>query len=79
MQKGDILITETTSPEWMPACERAAAIITAQGGLLSHAAVVSREMGIPCIVGVANAMKEIKNGDLVEVDANKGVIKILTR
>lgn len=78
MNVGDILITETTSPEWMPACQKAAAIVTAQGGLLSHAAIVSRELGIPCIVGVSNVMRIIKDGDLIEVDADKGTVRILS-
>ncbi|MEI6494476.1 MAG: PEP-utilizing enzyme [bacterium] len=77
MQQGDILIAETTSPELMLACQKAAAIVTDQGGMLSHAAIVSRELNIPCIVGTGNATDIIKDGDLVEVDAEKGIIKIL--
>jgi phosphoenolpyruvate synthase/pyruvate phosphate dikinase len=77
MKQGDILIAETTSPELMLACKKSIAIVTNQGGLLSHAAIVSREMGIPCIVGAQNATKLLKDGDLVEVDADKGVIRIL--
>ena len=79
MKKGDILVTETTSPEFMPACMKAGAILANQGGLLSHAAVVSRELGIPAIVGLNNATKILKNGDLVEVDAIKGIVKILKK
>jgi len=75
MNKGDILVAETTSPEFMPACAKACAIITNQGGLLSHAAVISRELGIPCIVGLKIATKVFKDGDLIEVDANKGIVK----
>lgn len=77
MDEGDILVAETTSPELMPACKKAGAIITDQGGLLSHAAIVSREMNIPCIVGTSNATEILKNGDMVEVDADNGVINIL--
>jgi len=77
VEKGDILVTETTSPEWMPACKKAIAIVTAQGGLLSHAAIVSRELGIPCIVGVSNALKVIKDGDIIEVLADSGIINII--
>ena len=77
MQKGDILIAETTSPEVMPACSKAAAIVTNQGGLMSHAAIVSRELNIPCIVATENATSIFRTGDQVEVDANKGVVKIL--
>ena len=79
MDKGDVLVAETTSPEVMPACQKASAIITNQGGLMSHAAIVSREMGIPCIVGIGNATDVLKNGDLVEVDADNGVVKIIER
>ena len=77
MDEGDILVAETTSPELMPACKKAGAIITDQGGLLSHAAIVSRELNIPCIVGTGNATEILKDGDMVEVDADNGVIKIL--
>lgn len=55
INEGDILVAETTSPELMPACKKAGAIVTDQGGLLSHAAIVSRELGIPCVVGTGNA------------------------
>ena len=77
MNKGDVLVAETTSPEFMPACTKAAAIITNQGGLLSHAAVISRELHIPCVVGLKIATKVFKDGDLIEVDADKGIMKIL--
>ncbi len=79
MGEGDILIAETTSPELMPACKKAGAIVTDQGGLLSHAAIVSRELNIPCIVGTGNATEIFKNGDLVEVDGEKGIVKILNK
>lgn len=79
MEKGDILIAETTSPELMPACSKASAIVTNQGGMMSHAAIVSREMNIPCIVGTGNATNIIKDGDLIEVDANSGSVKILIK
>ncbi|MDP2642192.1 MAG: PEP-utilizing enzyme [bacterium] len=77
MEEGDVLVAETTSPELMPACKKAGAIITDQGGLLSHAAIVSRELNIPCIVGTGNATEIFKNGDLVEVDAENGIVTIL--
>ena len=79
MEKGDILIAETTSPELMPACQKAGGIVTDQGGMLSHAAIVSRELNIPCIVGTSNATEVIKDGDIVEVDGNKGVVHIIER
>lgn len=74
MNQGDILIAETTAPELIIACKKAAAIVTDIGGLLSHAAIVSREFGIPCIVGTEFATKVFKDGDIVEVDAGKGTV-----
>lgn len=79
MHKGDILVAETTSPEFMPACEKAGAILANQGGMLSHAAVVSREFGIPCIVGLKHATHILRDGDIVEVDADKGIVRVLNR
>ncbi|MBI4022335.1 MAG: hypothetical protein HY372_03170 [Candidatus Andersenbacteria bacterium] len=77
MRRGEILVAETTSPELLPACRKAAAIVTDQGGLLSHAAIVSRELGIPCIVGTQHGTTWLKNGDEVEVDARTGVVTLL--
>lgn len=79
MKTGDILVAETTSPEIMSACKKASAILTNQGGLLSHAAIVSRELNIPCIVGLGNITHLVKDGDLLEVDANNGTVKILKK
>jgi phosphohistidine swiveling domain-containing protein len=75
MNKGDVLIAETTSPDMMVLCNKASAIVAEQGGMLSHAAVVSRELGIPTIIQCQFATKIFKEGDMVEVDANKGVVK----
>lgn len=77
VKKGNILVAVTTHPDYVPAMRKAAAIVTDEGGITSHAAIVSREFGIPCIVGTKNATNVLKDGDLVEVDANKGVVKIL--
>lgn len=78
MNQGDILVAETTSPEIMPAIKKASAIITNQGGMLSHAAIVAREMKIPCIIGTdKDVILNIKTGDLIEVNADEGVIKKL--
>jgi len=74
---GEILVTSMTSPDYVPAMRRAAAIVTNEGGLLSHAAIMSREFGKPCIVGTKIAAKVLKTGDMVEVDADKGIIKII--
>jgi phosphoenolpyruvate synthase/pyruvate phosphate dikinase len=76
---GEILIADTTAPEIISACKKASAIVTNQGGLLSHAAIISRELGIPCIVGTGYATEIIKDGDLVEVDADNGVVRIIER
>jgi len=79
IKKGDILVTKLTAPDFVPVMEKSSAIITDLGGITSHAAIVSRELKIPCIVGTKIATKVLKDGDLVEMDANKGIIKILKR
>ncbi len=79
MKQGEILVCETTSPDLMPAMRKASAFVTNQGGMISHAAIVSREFGIPCIVGTKNGTKIIKTGDLLEVDASKGIVRILRK
>jgi pyruvate,water dikinase len=78
IKKGDILVTEMTTPDFLIAMEKSAAIVTDIGGITSHAAIVARELGIPCIVGTENATNLLKDGDFVVVDAiDKGeVIKI---
>ncbi len=71
-KKGEILVTGMTDPDWVPAMKLASAIITDQGGRTAHAAIVSRELGIPCIVGAGSATKTIKTGTEVTVDCSKG-------
>lgn len=68
-----------TSPDYILAMRLASGIITDVGGLMSHAAIVSRELGIPCIVGTKIATKVLKDGDEVEVDADNGVVKIIKK
>lgn len=75
MNQGDILVAHSTTPELISLCNKAAAIVTDQGGLLSHAAIVSRELNIPCIIGTGDATEILKNGDFIEVDADVGVVK----
>lgn len=75
MEKGQILITEMTHPDIVVACKKAGAIVTDEGGTLCHAAIISRELGIPCLTGTKRATKTFKDGDLVEVDAEKGKIR----
>jgi len=77
MNKGDILVAPNTRPEYAPIMKIAGAIISDEGGITCHSAIVSRELKIPCIVGVQSASAVLKDGDLIEVDAEKGVIKIL--
>ncbi len=73
MRPGDILVSQATSPDLLPAMKRAAAIITNTGGLICHAAIISRELNIPCIVGTGNANEVFKDGDRVTVDAKRGI------
>lgn len=76
---GSILVTGMTTPDFVPLMKKAAAIVTDEGGITSHAAIISRELGIPCIVGTKIATQIFKNGDVVEVDAEKGIIRKLTK
>ncbi len=78
-KNGEILVTEMTRPDTIMACKKASAIITDEGGITSHAAIISREFRIPCVIGTHNATQILKTGDLIEVDANKGIIKILEK
>jgi phosphohistidine swiveling domain-containing protein len=75
--EGEILIVNQTTPEFIPAMKKALAFVTDQGGITCHAAIVAREMKKPCIIGTKIATKVLKDGDLVEVDANQGIVKIL--
>ena len=74
-----IVVMPRVSPKIIPAIAYASAWIVDEGGILSHAAVLSRELKIPCIIGTKIATKVLKDGMIVEVDANKGVVKILER
>lgn len=79
MEKGNILVASGTTPDYVPAMKLAGAIITNEGGITSHAAIVSRELNVPCIIGTKNATSILKDGDIVKVDANKGIVKILNK
>jgi pyruvate,water dikinase len=72
--KGDILVTVMTTPDMVPAMERAGAIVTNEGGLTCHAAIVAREMGTPCIVGTEHATQVLKDGQIITVHASKGIV-----
>ncbi len=75
VKPGDILIAVMTFPHFIPAMEKAAAFVTDEGGILCHAAIISREMQKPCIIATKNATKILKNGDFVEVDADKRIVR----
>lgn len=77
MDKGDILVSVATTPNIVAAMKKAGAIITDEGGLTCHASIVSRELQIPCVVGLHIATKALKDGDIVEVDATNGIVKRL--
>ncbi|MCD6235400.1 MAG: phosphoenolpyruvate synthase, partial [Thaumarchaeota archaeon] len=74
VKKGDILVTKMTNPDWVPYMRIAGAIVTDEGGMTCHAAIVSRELGIPCIVGAKDATKLLKSGETYTVDARSGVV-----
>ncbi len=74
MENEAILVTDMTTPDFVPAMKKAAAIVTNTGGMTSHAAIVSRELGIPCIVGCKTATEVLKEGQLITVDGSRGII-----
>lgn len=76
-QQGDILVTSMTRPEFVPIMKKSGAVVTNEGGITCHAAIVSRELNIPCIIGTKIATQFLKDGMEVEVDANVGIVKIL--
>ncbi len=78
-QKGEVLVTTMTQPNMMVIAQKAGAIVTDEGGITSHAAIVARELKIPCIVGCLHTMKILNNGDKIKVDANKSIIKKLKK
>ncbi|MBS3061295.1 MAG: hypothetical protein J4215_01795 [Candidatus Diapherotrites archaeon] len=79
VEKGDILVAVMTRPDYIVAMKKAAAIVTNEGGITSHAAIVSRELKIPCVIGTKIATNALHDGDLIEVDADNGIIRILKR
>lgn len=74
-KSGNVMVASATRPDYLPLMKKAAAVVTNEGGMLSHAAIVSREFGIPCVVGTKNATQIFENGDMVEVDADKGTVR----
>jgi pyruvate,water dikinase len=79
VQRGEILVTRYTNPAWAPVFPKIKATVTDLGGLLTHAAIVSREYGIPAVVGTGNATLVIKTGDLLRVDGERGMVTIIKR
>lgn len=76
-EEGDILITEFTDPSWTPLFISVKGLVTEVGGLMTHGAVIAREYGIPGVVGVENATKLIKDGQLIRVNGTEGYVEIL--
>ena len=76
IKDGEILLCRMTSPDWVPAMRRASAIVTKVGGILCHAAIVSRELGIPCVVAVGSVISKL-DGKVIEVDGGKGIVRIV--
>lgn len=79
MKKGDILVSPMTTPRLMSAVKLASAIVTDEGGITCHAAIVSRELNIPCVIGTKIASKILQDGDLLKVDTQSGVVTILKK
>lgn len=79
MEAGDILVSISTQPDLLPAMKKASAFVTDQGGVTSHAAIVARELKTPCVIATKIATRVLKDGDLVEVDADKGIVKIIEK
>jgi len=79
LKPGEVLVTAMTDPRYIQAMKKAAAIVTDEGGITCHAAIVARELKKPCIIGTKIATQVIKDGDLVEVDAGKGIVKIMSK
>ncbi|MFC1723487.1 PEP-utilizing enzyme [Nanoarchaeota archaeon] len=75
VKEGDVLVTIMTTPDFVPAMKKAGAIVTDEGGVTCHAAIVSRELGIPCVIGTRNATSVLKDGDIVEINADEGVVR----
>ncbi len=71
---GDVLVTHMTTPDWVPLLRRAAAVVTDTGGMTCHAAIVSRELGVPCLVGTGDATQKLRDGEAVTVDAGRGMV-----
>ncbi|EHR50962.1 phosphoenolpyruvate synthase [Saccharomonospora marina XMU15] len=74
LRDGEILVAEMTNPDWVPTVRRAGALVTDQGGMTCHAAIVARELGVPCVVGTHSATRDLTDGQLVTVDGAAGTV-----
>ncbi|MBS3128429.1 hypothetical protein J4410_04755 [Candidatus Woesearchaeota archaeon] len=79
IKKGDIVITTMTRQDFIPYLREVCALVTDEGGIGSHAAIIAREIGLPCIVGIKFGTQVIKDGDLIALDTEKGIVNILKR
>jgi phosphoenolpyruvate synthase/pyruvate phosphate dikinase len=79
LKKGEIIVSVMTRPDYVPILGKAGGIITDEGGITCHAAIVSRELNIPCVIGTQVATKFLKDNDLVDVDADKGIVKVIKK
>ena len=79
VQKGDVLVAYTADPGWTPLFVNAAAVVLEVGGTLQHGAVIAREYGKPCIVGIAGLMTKLHDHQMVEVDGTAGVVRLLSQ
>ena len=79
VREGEILVTGSTSPAWAPIFSKIKATVTDVGGVMSHAAIVCREYGLPAVVGTGRATAEIKTGQMIRVDGTSGLVTILDR
>lgn len=77
VKKGDVIVSPMTTPDFLPAMQNAVAFVTDEGGITCHAAIVARELKKPCVIGTKIATQIFKDGDIVEVDADNGVVRIL--
>ena len=73
------MVAAVTRQDFVPAMRKTKAIVTDEGGIICHTAIISRELGIPCIVGTKVATEILRDGDLIEVDANKGIVRVLKK
>jgi pyruvate,water dikinase len=78
LEEGEILVAPVTSPSWTPVFGKVAAAVSDIGGIMSHAAIVAREYGMPAVVGTGNATARISTGDRIRVDGDSGVVTILS-